>query len=354
MQYLVYFLLVDLLKFPSLGQFEKSAWTVPVRYKGRLYGVEYRKMGLGIFAPNLDPNARMSGTPSAEAEVDAAEISALIKRAIDVAQPYYLARAEDATSGYELNVVNNSDSLFQRYVHFRDSARKLFDEVEIATEEHKRMTPHEKISGTVDEWSPLKNYALWRQAEWNAQAAVDAFFCWTEHVFIHLAILQGNLKTGNEVARIAEADWKTKFKMALDVTEPDTKEHYDKLLDLRTQIRNFMAHGAFGKRGEAFSFHSGAGAVPVLLTRDQDRRFALGAASAFKEGWAINEIDRFVEHLWSGAREAAYLYLSSDLPVILTFANDGTYAESMHSVDRMELLVKQLTMEAERAANMDW
>ena len=53
--YLVYFLLVDLLKFPSLGQWEKTAWTVPVRFRGRLYGIEHRKMGLGVFEPNLDP-----------------------------------------------------------------------------------------------------------------------------------------------------------------------------------------------------------------------------------------------------------------------------------------------------------
>jgi hypothetical protein len=42
--YLVYFLLVDLLGFPNLGQWEKVAWTVPVRYYGRLYGIEHRKM----------------------------------------------------------------------------------------------------------------------------------------------------------------------------------------------------------------------------------------------------------------------------------------------------------------------
>lgn len=69
--YLVYFLLIDFLRYPSLGQWEKTAWTVPVRYRGRLYGIEHRKMGLGIFAPNLDPNARMSVPPDDQAEEDA-------------------------------------------------------------------------------------------------------------------------------------------------------------------------------------------------------------------------------------------------------------------------------------------
>ena len=49
--YLVYLLLVDLLGFANLGQWEKVAWIVPIRYSGRLYSIEHRKMGLGIFAP---------------------------------------------------------------------------------------------------------------------------------------------------------------------------------------------------------------------------------------------------------------------------------------------------------------
>jgi hypothetical protein len=54
--YLVYFLLVDLLQFSHMGQWEKSAWTVPVRYRGRLYGIEHRKM-----ARCIRPKSRPAG-----------------------------------------------------------------------------------------------------------------------------------------------------------------------------------------------------------------------------------------------------------------------------------------------------
>ena len=50
--YLVYFLLVDLLGFRNLGQFEKLAWSVPVEYNGNAYVIEHRKMGLGVFVDN--------------------------------------------------------------------------------------------------------------------------------------------------------------------------------------------------------------------------------------------------------------------------------------------------------------
>jgi hypothetical protein len=45
--YLVYFLLVDLLGFPSTGVQEKIAWSVPVKLGDKHLIIEHRKMGLG-------------------------------------------------------------------------------------------------------------------------------------------------------------------------------------------------------------------------------------------------------------------------------------------------------------------
>lgn len=351
--YLVYFLLVDLLGFPNLGKWEKVAWTVPVRYRGRLYGIEHRKMGLGIFAPNLDPNATMSTAPSEEAETDAREIALVIKKGVSAAEPYFEWRAEQAAAGVDLNVVNNSDWLFDRYEFFRDRFKALTAEAELRKNE-KDIRKETLEDGTVMTTGSFPSYELRREAEWNAQAAVEAFFSWTEHAFIHLAILQGRLHSGEDVASMADADWKTKFKAALDVSDAQTKKHYDNLLDLRAQIRNFMAHGAFGKRGEAFRFHSGAGAVPVLLTGRQMHRYSLTGEPAFDESWAITEIEKFINHLWSGSRMPARHYVHSSLPSILTYVADGTYASAMQSVDNMKEFVDYLTHQFDNAANMDW
>ena len=51
--YLVYFLLVDLLGFRNLGQFEKLAWSVPIDYNGKAFLIEHRKFGLGIFVDKI-------------------------------------------------------------------------------------------------------------------------------------------------------------------------------------------------------------------------------------------------------------------------------------------------------------
>ena len=351
--YLVYFLLVDLLGFPKLGKWEKVAWKVPVIYRGRLYGIEHRKMGLGIFAPNLDPNATMSTAPSEEAESDAREIALLIKKGVAAAEPYFEWRAEQAAAGVDLNVVNNCDWLFDRYEFFRDRFKALSSEAGLRKSE-KDIKEETLEDGTVVTTWSFPSSKLLIEAEWNAQAAVEAFFSWTEHVFIHLAILQGRLQSGEDVASMAGADWKSKFKAALDVSDAQTKKYYDNLLGFRAQIRNFMAHGAFGKRGEAFRFHSDAGAVPVLLTGRQKHRYSLTGDTEFDESSAIREIEKFINHLWSGSRMPARHYVHSGLPSILPCVADGTYARAMQSVDDMKVLTDHLTREFDNAANMDW
>lgn len=351
--YLVYFLLVDLLKFPYMGKWERSAWTVPVRYRGRLYGIEHRKMGFGIFAPNLDPDARMSTTPGEGAEADAREISTLIKKGVAAAEPYFEWRAEQVVDGVDLNVVNHSSSLFDRYMFFNSRFNALSTEAELRKED-KNIEKKTLENGVEVTSISVSCHALNREAKWNAQAAIEAFFSWTEHVFIHLAILQGRLRSGKDVADIAAADWKTKFKAAFDVSDAETQRHYDKLLGLRAQIRNFMAHGAFGKQGEAFSFHSGAGAVPVLLTRRRQNRYSFTGELAFDESAALTDIEDFISHLWSGSRAPAKHYLDSDLPIILTYVVDGTYTQAMQSDEEMNEFVDHLTGQFDRAGDMDW
>ena len=351
--YLAHFLLIDLLGFPHLGRWEKTAWAVPVRLEGRLYGVEYRKMGVGIFAPSLDPLVKSGGVPSENAEADAREIVRRIRRAADLASPYFEWRAQTAANGRDINVVNSSAALFRRYRFFCEQYELKTSESLLRRDEMTK--PNAELPDHKLRFAHIfPGIKLNEEAEWNAQAAIEAFFSWTEHVFIHLAILQGRVQTGKEVATLAAADWKTKFGAALDINAPVTKGHYDSLLMLRTQIRNFMAHGAFGKRGEAFHFHSGTGAVPVLLTRNPARRYSLTARAAFDEKSALQQIEAFIAHLWSGSREPAREHMESENTTVLTFASDGTYQSAMRSVDAMVKLIRHQLDVHQRAANMDW
>ncbi len=341
--YLVYFLLVDFLGFKNLGQFEKVSWSVPIDFNGRAFLIEHRKMGLGIFAHD------------ANAEEDVArQIVIRIQKSVKTARPFFEWLATQAVQNSQVNVHNKSNSLLDRFSYllkaYRTKAKEAIDQ------KNKQVVEKgETLNGT---WSSAHFPALQlrTEAHWLALAAIDAFFSWTEHVFIHLAILTGALTTGNEVAELAEADWTAKFKRALDLSDPTTKNLFDKLTAIRKELRNFVAHGAFGKQGEAFKFHSGAGAVPVLLPhRVGSRKFLLGGGFAVDDDTALDVIENFMAHLWSGTRAPAEIYIQqSELPLILTMAADGTYARAMASVGDMTAFVEYLTGRFDQAANMDW
>lgn len=353
--YLVYFLLVDLLGFANLGQWEKVAWIVPIRYSGQLYSIEHRKMGLGVFAPTYKKDLKKvgraitSGTPSDEAEQHATEICELIKKAVEKAEPYFEWLAEQAAGGSKLNVTNNSDWLFERYEYLRDEYKRLENEFERRKDE---CNVNEYPDGGLV--SALAAYEIRRHSEWMGQAAIDSFFSWTEHAFIHIAILKGVLRTGDEVAELAAGDWKAKFKAALPTDDAAIKRRYDVLLDLRAQIRNYMAHGAFGKRGQAFRFHSGAGAVPVLLTKRQQHRYTLSGNPSFGEKAALDEIDDFIRYLYSTDVAIALECVQSGLASVLTYVADGTYARAMNTMESMKEFVEYMSHQADRSADMDW
>ena len=239
--YLVYFLLVDLLNFENLGRHEKLAWSIPVELEGDVLYIEYRKMGLGVFSSD--------GKDSEDA---AKEVVRLVTRGVRVARPYYDWRAEMAVKRSEVNVRNRSIPLYSRF----DFLLNLY--------EAKRTEP--QVTSKVGPLGPsIIDFEVTRQVEWLAQSVIEGFFSWTEHIFIHLAILQGKCTTGHGIGNLAAAEWTTKFKSALDIKDAVTKRYYDELISIRRQIRNFLAHGSFGKDGEAFRFHSGAGAVPVTV-----------------------------------------------------------------------------------------
>ena len=343
--YLVYFLLVDLLEYKDLGRWEKLAYSIPVDFNGTAYLVEHRKLGLGLFA--ADPKAK---------EDDATAIVRLIHKAVKVAQPYFDHLANEAAEGTKLNLKNHSRALYERYIFFRKIFREKQKEMEKRKDE--RIVEERVSENGLVKWQSFRMpaFELRREAGWLGLAAVEAFFSWTEHVFIHIAVLRGVCTTGKEVKQLVSADWSAKIKYALDIDEPEIKDLYDELTVIRRQLRNYVAHGAFGKEGEAFSFHSSVGAVPLRLPHRRKRQsFRFGSGVDLDPTQAFDIIARFESHLWNGWRAGAKLYIQDyGLPVILSMAADGTYERARSSEQMMVDFTEQLARQFDDAANMDW
>jgi hypothetical protein len=342
--YLVYFLLVDLLEFPDRGRWEKTAWSIPVQFEDTAYLIEYRKMGLGVFA--LDAK---------NSEENVQQIVKLVNRGVDAAEPYFQWLAEEAVKKSSLNVENNSRWLFARYRYLYELFGRTSAETEARQHDIQTTEVAAEVHNVFSSWNI--RLQLSEQASWIRLAAIEAFFSWTEHLFVHLSILQGRATTGEQVAELAlKQDWPGKFKGVLDISDPVTKKYYDQLRKVKDQIRNYMAHGAFGKQREAFKFHSSAGAVPVMLNDERAAgRFSIYGAPIIEEGPALAIIEDFIGHLWAGPLAPARTYLQdSGLPLILTLASDGTYTRAMSSADEMEHLIEKLCSAFDNAANMDW
>lgn len=143
-----------------MGQFEKVSFSIPIEYKGQLFSLEHRKLGLGL----------VTEKPK-EKEQKAEEVVHKPNAALEVAKPFFEWKAEQAADQSKLNVVNHSNFLFDRYRYF----------------------------------SALYS-SLIKDAEWVAMFAIDAFFSWTEHVFIHMAILRGKTITGKDVDKLASGN----------------------------------------------------------------------------------------------------------------------------------------------------
>ncbi|MEY1639244.1 hypothetical protein [Tenuifilum osseticum] len=341
--FLVYFLFNNLLGFKNLGKSEKIAWSFPIDYKGKAFLIEYRKFGVGVFVQDKDKD-----------EVEAEEIVKKVNGAIKSIRPFYDYLAEEAVKKSEFNIVNNNQRLYDRFLYLKSLYKK---------ERKKYLKNKDKIKTETKEFEYGKStsyvnlgFQYHQNSNWLAISCIEAFFSWTEHLFIHLAVIAENMSNGEDIANLIEGEWKTKFKAAIKNNSKEANKFYDELLIVRQQLRNYVAHGAFGKNGNAFYFHSGTGAVPVLMNhKKQKNRFSLHGYLTFNEEEVIKLIEDFVKFLWKGSLKPAMYYTQGcALPTILTLAGNGTYATATTDIKTMREFSDHLMREIDNAANMDW
>lgn len=337
---LVYFMFHDLLGFKDLGRFEKIAWSIPIEFNNKAFLIEHRKFGVGVFAGNLDQD-----------ENDAQEIVKNIHRAVKICKTYFEWLANKAVSESQLNVKNKCYELYARYEYFLN----LYRVESTQAEERKDEVHKETLSANAATYY-RPYYQLKKNANWLAISTIDSFFSWTEHIFIHFAVVANGIHEGNIVANLISADWPEKFKSAVSIDNKEAKKYFDELIIVRRQLRNFIAHGAFGKNGETFSFHSSAGAVPVLMPHQKEKnRFSFSGELSFDENLVLELIENFIAYMKSSDLAPAMYYVQeSGLPTILTMAKDGTYSKAMVSMGEMEKLVENLSYQFDQSANMDW
>jgi hypothetical protein len=340
--YLIYFLFGELLKYRNLGRFEKVAWSFPIDYNGKAFLIEFRKFGIGVFIQEDSD------------EKDASEIVKKINKTVKSIKPYFDYLAEEAVKTSKFTIVNNNRYLFNRFDYFKAMYKKEYKKYLKYKDETKKTVKKTKY-GEVVSYTNL-GFKYIQKANWIAIACIEAFFSWTEHLFIHLAVISNNVSDGIEVSNLISSEWKDKFNRAITDDSKERCKFYTDLLLIRQQLRNYVAHGAFGKNGNAYSFHSNTGAVPVIMQHNKlKNRFSLCGELSFNEFDVITLIVDFIKYLWKGSLAPAMYYTQECwLPTILTYASDGTYTRISKDMDEMVHFSDSLMRMIDDSTNMDW
>lgn len=338
--YLIFLLLVDLLGFKYLGPFEKVAYIIPVGYKGARYTIVYAKFGMRI-------EYKEGGSPK--------DVYDAIKRGMRAAKKYYLWRATEASTTSNLNLISKCPPLWDKYMFLKEQSQNFLERFE--ADKDKSVVKNGYNEDGSFKWSSVSYpaYEFRTQSVWLHEAAVDAFFAWCEQALVHMAVLMGRLKTGKEIVELLNKEFGEKCKLVLDLSKFEEKASYDDILRLRTELRNYVAHGSFGKDGSTFQFHSRVGAVPLKIL-DGKNKSDFSFDFTPRRDWEsdYSRIDNFLKMLWSGDRSPAKQHLETDFPCVLTYASDGTYERAMQSEEAMSSFIDFIGYHMDNAANMDF
>ena len=340
----VFALLVDLLGFENSGPREKILWSIPVEFDATVFFIEHRKSGLGVFAPKISM-----------AEESTSRVVQLINGGIRSVREsgYFEEWVRKRSKDENVILINDGIMLYDRHLFML----KLFKCKWSEFEQEYIQKRSESLEGIVKSYFSCAN--LREEAAWLGQAAIDCFFSWTEHIFIHLAILLGNPKV-NTVEKcnrlIKSPEWGKKYKAVFDVDNDKKSEIYLSSLTKIRESRNFASHGYFGKHREALWVSTRIGFVPYNVEPGRSKNpWRHNENVGLPEHESLCTIEEFVKYLWSGARQPAYVLLQgTSYPTIFQFMLSGKYGEAMKSEEGMSNLVEGLGKKFDRDENMDF
>lgn len=339
-------LLVGLLDYKYAGRTEGCLWSIPVELNDTSLFIEHRKFGLGIFAPCI---------PSVEGA--AREVVNCIDRGIQSVREsgYFEAWTRGCAKDGNVILANDSILLYERYLFSREAFERQWAEVE-QNKSKNGIGNSRNIVRLIEQEFSCSN--LRKRAAWFGQFAIESFFSWIEHIFVHLAILLYK----EEVSSLAKCEkfigksWIMKYESVFD-TKRD-KEAKAFLIELRKvrESRNFVSHGHFGKHGETLWVPTRLGCFPYNVQSGRPRDlWGHHESDGFAEHESLLTVDRFIDFLWSGVRQPARVLLQETaFPTSLNLMRSGRYREAMKSEPDMKSLVYELDMNFSIHANMEF
>lgn len=251
------FVLCELMGFKcDWWPWEKVRWQVKAVFRGQPVAFEDRKMGFAIIVPD---------------EMDQGVRDDLVKRllgAMHILTNFLRAVSKSKVEDGQFTILNRFHEHEGRYRYFRDQARRSY-----AT------PPPPPAHGTSADgmvtWTKQDIYKPEREGGYNTVAMVHEFFSRLEHILILvLPSIPSFDPAKGRLRQLMSANWQDKYRAAFDLSrEHIAKGLFERLLELKEELRNPKAHGGFLKDGASALFHmEGIGALPMdLLDYEFDR-----------------------------------------------------------------------------------
>lgn len=258
----MYFILNRVLGAPDRGRDEKLAWECTLTAQVIDCSVALQKFGLRVYV----------ASDQAEDEEHAAAIAkdliSRVRRSVGVVEAHILRGiAKERVASGNLTIDNQHRWFREMYEHFRRRAEQGFKDAETMENQ-----PPEKIvsSDGHDGWLHFnRRFELRRQAEFDAVAALSAYFSMIEHLLVIAVAFTSFDPEKQSLERFIGDRWSDKFKCVVQLDgHPTAQRSYNILHRIAEELRNPQAHGGFDHQKSRFHFHlPGVGAVPARLTR---------------------------------------------------------------------------------------
>jgi hypothetical protein len=322
---MVFLTLVNIFGNSYSGKFEKVAWSVAFCYKAIPFIFSLQKFGLRLYH-------HKSASPSFEFSK---EMLRALCKAIDIVgklmEPFVL---EQIAAG-NVTLANSFPMLNNMYQYFRQQAEKNF-------KFKSRSLPLAFQRETV--------------ACFNTNAMIDAYFSRFEHLLVILLIFVNYDREKRNLKKVISDFWSEKFKMIFNLkNDIRANSLYDRLIQIREQIRNPIAHGNFQKDGKSLYFHFfPMGAISCRLSSSEASQNFLFTAdrSIYNRACALfDEVDRFLEE---GVTKYGFLYAKSGLNVAYDEKSIDIYRKAATDDDKFNEFLEDQSCISAMDYNMDW
>jgi len=332
--YIVFIIFVYLKEFSFSGKWEKVAWEIPIKYKDKPFILTHRKFGFRIIANDDEDLTR-------ELAIEAmTQIHKSINYAEKLIEPYIKQKVNNGN----ITLDNEYGQIRRRFTFFRKEAQKAFNV------RNDKANYQESLE---------KYYEESEKGLYYTSAMLDAFYSLLEQTFVLLIPFIDDASIDNLIIEdFILNNWKEKYKVVFELSnDVEANKHLDKLIQLKEQFRNPLAHGNFLKEGGSFKVHmEHLGIIPMNLTKvDKQLAYSFKGLNEIRFDELCETLDNFERFLVNHERtKFGMIYIQNDLPVpfdentrkrnLIAMTCDESFEEYIHYIKRT----------IDDGINMDW